>query len=191
MAATFSIQIQANPSGASSAARQVESDLARVKDKALEINATLRSIFGFYALKELVEGAYDLVDGFQALQNKLRVTTTDQANLNGMMNQTYKIANDTRSSWDATVQTYQRLELNSRTLGASQKDLLGFTDELNKAIIVGGATTREARNGMLQLAQGMAAGRLQGQDLRAVMEDLPVVADVIAAHFHKIGRAHV
>lgn len=184
MSATYVIQIQANASSVPSVTQKVGQDLDKIKQKALDTNAAIRQIFGIYAIKEILVGIEHLTNNYQQIENKIRTVTDSQANLNGVMGETYKIAQDTRTAWDSTITIYQRLALNSKALGASQRDLLDFTKRLNEEIIVSGATTKEASAGVIQLAQGMAAGRLHGQDLRAVMEDLPGVGDIIAKHFN-------
>lgn len=180
MAATFNIQVKMNSAGAVQGIQQVERGLTAVQRKALQVNRDLRQLFGIYAIKELVTFVYRLADGYTNLQNKLRVVTDGQANLNGITRETFRIAQQTRSSWESTASLYARLALNSKQLGASQQDLLDFTKSLNQAIIISGATSTEAAAGILQLSQGMASGALKGDELRAVLEQLPVVADVIS-----------
>lgn len=179
MSATFVLNLKADPSGIRSGTKQVERDLDKIKSKALDVNRSIRQVFGIFAIRELMGGLYGLVDGYTSLSNKLNVVAKDQRNLNGLMDATFKIAQETRSSWASTGQMFSRMAMNSKQLGASQQDLLDFTKSLNQAIIIGGATATEASAGLLQLSQGMASGALKGDELRAVLEQLPIVADVI------------
>lgn len=187
MPATFQIQIKIDSSGAASGSRAAVSELDKIEKKALDVNKSLRSIFGVYAIKEVVEAVYGVSDAYTALRNKLAVVATDQSNLNAVMNGTFEVAQRTRSSWESTATMYQRLSNSTKTLGVSQKELLHFQELLNKEVIVSGATSMEARQGLIQLSQGMASGTLRGQDLRAILEDLPGVADVIGKHFGVTG----
>ncbi len=180
MAATFTILIKIDPTRAAGGARTVEASLDRVHNKTLELNRALRNVFGVFAIKEAVVWIYKLADGYTVLQNKLRVVANDERNMQALTQQTFEIAQRTRTSWEATAQMYSRVALNSRELGASQERLLNFTELLNKAVIVSGATSTEAAAGLLQLSQGMASGTLRGDELRAVLEQLPYVADIIA-----------
>lgn len=183
MSATFVITIKADTAGVTGSTSRVERDLEKVKQKALEVNKTIRQVFGIFAIREMVTGLYNLVDTYTTLRNKLNVVAKDQNNLNGIMGATFKVAQETRSSWASTAQMFSRMAMNSKQLGVSQQELIGFTKSLNQAIIVGGATSTEASAGLLQLSQGMASGALKGDELRAVLEQLPVVADVIAKKF--------
>tara|TARA_Y100000296_G_C5180106_1_gene264118 strand:+ start:46468 stop:49431 length:2964 start_codon:yes stop_codon:yes gene_type:complete len=55
-------------------------------------------------------------------------------------------------------------------------------------VILSGASVREANAAMIQLSQGMASGRLNGEELRSVLEQLPYVADVIGQELVRIGE---
>lgn len=52
---------------------------------------------------------------------------------------------------------------------------------LNKAARLSGAGAGEAAAGILQLRQAFASGRAQGDELRSVLENLPVFAQAVAA----------
>lgn len=54
--------------------------------------------------------------------------------------------------------------------------LVGFT----KAARLSGAGAEQAAAGLLQLKQGLASGRFQGDELRSVFENLPVLAQEVA-----------
>lgn len=63
-------------------------------------------------------------------------------------------------------------------IGATQLEVL-FVG-LNKAAIASGASAAEASAGLLQLKQGLASGRLQGDELRSVLESLPALSQALA-----------
>lgn len=121
-----------------------------------------------------------MADEFTNLQNRLRLVTTDSANLARVTKELGQIANSTRSDFTATAELYARMATSSKELGLSQKELLSFTKSLNQAVILSGASAEEAAGGIRQLSQGMASGTLRGDELNSVLENLPAVADIIA-----------
>lgn len=136
----------------------------------------LAGIVGGTAINQLRQ----LADQYTNIQNRLRLTTTDQANLNAVFNELQAISTRTRSALDANVELYSRLSVSAKDLGLSQQDVLQFTESLNQAIKISGATASEAEGGIRQLSQGLASGALRGDELVSVLENLPAVADVIA-----------
>ena len=181
--ATFATQnITNNINKTTAAAKRATTGLKKTQSTAMELNKTLRHVFGVFAIKETLMGIVHITDAYTVLTNKLRVVSKNTTDFNKVTQATFDIANKTRSSWEATVQTYQRLAFAVKEIGASQKEMLDFTLALNQAVIIGGATSMEARAGLTQLSQGMQSGTLRGDELRSVLEQLPVVADVIANH---------
>jgi tape measure domain-containing protein len=140
----------------------------------------LKSVFKILLTAKIMKDAVMLADSYTALENKLRVVTDSTKELESVMEGLLKTAQSTRSSFEGSVTMYSRLALSTRELSLNQTDLLNLTKSLNQAIIISGANAQEAQAGMIQLSQGLASGTLRGDELRSVLEQLPVVADVIA-----------
>jgi tape measure domain-containing protein len=67
----------------------------------------------------------------------------------------------------------------------SNNELIRFTELLQKSFKVSGASTQEQQAGMYQLTQSMAAGKLQGDEFRSIMENAPMLASAIAKYTGK------
>ncbi len=119
-------------------------------------------------------------DALTQVQNRLGLVTSSSEELVAVTEELFKVSNDTRSSFEATAEVYARTALSAKNLGITQRETLDFTKALNQAIILSGASAQEARNGLIQFSQGLASNRLAGDELRAVLEQLPLVADIIS-----------
>jgi lambda family phage tail tape measure protein len=80
-----------------------------------------------------------------------------------------------------SVAAFQRFDMAGRNIGRSREDVLAFTETLQRVAVVAGTTSQEASAAFLQLGQGLASGRLQGDELRSILEAMPQVAQMIAA----------
>ena len=60
------------------------------------------------------------------------------------------------------------------------KEVIAFAEQINKLGVISGATTQEMNAGMMQLQQSLASGKLQGDELRSVLENMPGVAKTLA-----------
>lgn len=121
-----------------------------------------------------------LSDSFTNVQNRLKLVTDGSFELGAVQERLFKISQETRTSFEANATLFNRMALSAKDLGVSLEDVLQTTQSLNQAVILSGAATTEASQGLLQLSQGLASNRLSGDELRSVLEQLPVVADVIA-----------
>lgn len=91
-----------------------------------------------------------------------------------------RIAQESRQSIQAVGESYARFATATKDLGASAEVVGRAIETLNKAVVVSGATSIEAVNAIRQLSQGLASGRLQGEELRAALEQLPIVVRLIS-----------
>lgn len=121
-----------------------------------------------------------LADSYTNLQNKLQNVTRSQEEVNILTRELADLAMRTRSALDPTVTSFARFDRALKNLGRSQYETLRMTETINKALIISGATTAEAQSALLQLSQAFNAGRLMGDEFRAVSENMPVVLDALA-----------
>jgi tape measure domain-containing protein len=65
-------------------------------------------------------------------------------------------------------------------IGATDEQVVQLTSNILKLGAIGGGSAQEIRSGVIQLGQALASGRLQGDELRSILENLPLVARAIA-----------
>lgn len=121
-----------------------------------------------------------MTDAFKSMQGSLALVSTSTANANESFQKLLAVANNTGSSLESTVSLYTRLANATRGTGTTQEQLLNVTDALNKAFVISGASSQEAANAAVQLAQGLAAGALRGDELNSVMEQGPRITRALA-----------
>jgi tape measure domain-containing protein len=119
-------------------------------------------------------------DSYKNLTGQLKLVTDSQENLNYIWDEALQISNRTGASMDATVTLYARMARSSEQLGISQSDLLSMTETVNQAFAVSGATAEEAKNAIIQLAQGMDAGALRSEEFNSVNEQGVRIMQLIA-----------
>ncbi|EKE75526.1 tape measure protein [Oceanibaculum indicum] len=152
-----------------------------------QINATLgplRMIQGLIlgtAAALGIQRIIEYADAWKLVEGRLKLVTNSQRELVSVQNQVFQIAQRTRSAYLSTAELYARTARASDQLGASQQELLRFTELTAKAVITSGASAQEASAGIIQLGQALASGTLRGDELRSVLENLNGLAIEIAA----------
>lgn len=92
----------------------------------------------------------------------------------------YEATQKTGLGFKDTADSFLRLARNSESLGASRQQIMQLTDTVQKLGAVSGASKGEIGSGMMQLSQALASGRLNGDELRSIMENMPALAKAIA-----------
>ncbi|MFA5510861.1 MAG: tape measure protein [Candidatus Kapaibacterium sp.] len=136
----------------------------------------LKGLAAYVSTRELL----GLMDTYTNLTNRLRATGLEAQNLTAVYRELLGVANSTRQSFEGTIELYARTAGAAKDLGVSSQELIDFTRSLNQAVALSGASATEAQAAMIQLSQGLAAGALRGEELNSVLEQTPIVADVIA-----------
>lgn len=96
--------------------------------------------------------------------------------------QVLKVANDTRSSYASTADLVA--QMGRQDFFKGKNDLaLKFAETLNKGFVVSGASAAAAEGAITQLTQGIASGVLRGDEFNSVMEQAPVLAEMMAKEF--------
>lgn len=85
-----------------------------------------------------------------------------------------------RASIFDMAQFIGRLGMNTKGVFKSTDELLAFAETLQKQLVIGRATTQEAASVMLQMTQALGSGRLQGDELRSLLENAPNLTHIIA-----------
>ena len=97
------------------------------------------------------------------------------------------IANETRQTFTDTAGFISKLMVNvGGKAFKSTNELLDFTKTLNKFIVVSGASGSEATSILTQLPQALSSGNLQGDELRSIRENAPLLKNVIQDYANKI-----
>jgi len=86
----------------------------------------------------------------------------------------------TGTNFNDTIGAFQRLGLAARDMGAAQEDVVKLTLAVQQLGRLGGGSTQELQAGMQQFGQALASGRLQGDELRSILENMPLLARAIA-----------
>ena len=168
-------------------------ELERTERRSRSLSGSLRGLrggiaalgIGFSAVTA-VRMARDTVDAYTDLNNRLRLVTDSEDELVDTRQRLLDLSRETRTELGANAIVYSRLSLAAKDLGRSDEVLLRVVETLNKQVAIGGSNAIEARQGLIQLSQGIASNRLQGDELRSVLESLLGVSNGLIVGFRRL-----
>lgn len=144
------------------------------------LGSSLRSLAGYMAGIVTVGAAINKVDLYIGLQNRLKLVTDSQAELNTAMSDTFSIAQNTASSWDSVAMVYQRFADNADRLNITMAQTAALTETVSKAISVSGGSAASAEAALVQFGQALASGVLRGEEFNSIAEQAPGLLKAIA-----------
>lgn len=134
-------------------------------------STAVREFAGYMAGIVTVGAAISKMDAYTGINNQLKLVTNSQVQLTGAMNETFAIAQRSRSSWESVTQVYQKLAMNAEAAGIAQKDIGRLTETISKGIALSGSSSEQAAAAIMQLGQSLGAGKLSGDEFNSVMEN--------------------
>lgn len=144
------------------------------------LSVATRQLAGYMAGLVTISTAISKMDAYTGLQNRLKLVTNNQTELNKATEDTFRIAQKTYSAWDSVLQVYQRFSDNAKTLNLTMDETARLTETVSKAVAISGASAEAADAALVQFGQALASGTLRGEELNSVMEQTPALAKAIA-----------
>lgn len=144
------------------------------------MGSAFRSLAGYMAGVVTIGTAISKMDTYTGLQNRLKLVTDSQNELNQAMSDTFAIAQKTASSWDSAAMVYQRFADNADRLNITMKQTASLTETVSKAISISGGTAASADAALVQFGQALASGVLRGEEFNSIAEQAPGLLKAIA-----------
>lgn len=158
--------------GFNNSVNQGQSAIDGLAGQAMKLAAAVASI-------KSIEKIIDLSDKMAQTDARLSLIIDDGGSVNELQQKIYTVAQNTRAPFLETADMISKLGLQASKAFKSNDELLMFTEQLNKQFIIAGTSAQGVESVMLQLTQAMAAGKLQGEELNAVLDNAqPIVANI-------------
>ncbi|MBI2278201.1 MAG: tape measure protein [Dechloromonas sp.] len=156
---------------------EVSAKLNQVRAGALAIGAGL---IGANGLADLAR----LSDEYTSVNSRLKLAASSSADFAKAQAGVFEVAQRNGRELAATATLYGRIAGPMRDMGKNSAETLRITDAVSASLRISGATAAESASAQLQFAQALAAGRLQGEELNAVLEAAPPLAKALATAMH-------
>lgn len=140
------------------------------------VKTLLKTYLGFQAVQK---GA-QITDNYTNQGARLALINDGLQTQDELQNKIYQSAQRAKAGYGDSVNAVAKLGLLAKDAFKSTDEVIAFTETMNKAFRISGASTSEATNGMYQLTQAMASGKLQGDEFRSILENAPMLAQAIS-----------
>jgi len=141
----------------------------------------LKTLISLAAIKKGI----DITDEYSNIAARLNLINDGLQTQEELQNKIFAAANRSRGVYSDMASAVAKMGLLAKDAFTSNDELIAFTELVQKSFKVSGADTSEQQGAMRQLAQAMASGRLQGDELVSIMENAPMLYEAIAKYTGK------
>ena len=150
--------------------------------KAERANGKLRTLIGTMASLAALKGGMGATDTYTNTSARLSMITSSPEEQTALKGDIFAAARRSRGDYTDMANAVAKMKMLAGDTFGTNQEAVGFTELLNKSLKVSGAGQAEQNSAFLQLTQAMAAGKLQGDEFRSVMENAPMVANAISQY---------
>jgi len=143
----------------------------------------------FISLAAIKKGM-DIVDEYTNTASRLALINDGLQTQAKLQDKIFAAANRSRGAYGDMADAIAKMGLMARDAFSvdgklNTDELVAFTELVQKSFKIAGASISEQQAAMRQLAQAMASGRLQGDELVSIMENAPMIYEAIAKYMGK------
>lgn len=111
-----------------------------------------------------------VTDEYTVIDSKLKLVTDSSEEFTAVYERLYDISQKTGSSFALNAKTYTNLALALQDTNIPSSELLQVFEDINKSLVVAGASVQETQSFLLQFKQALGANRLAGDEFKGMME---------------------
>lgn len=160
--------------------RKAEAGVSRIKKQADFAAQAMVGVGAALAGAAWAKSAIAIADSMQNIRSRIGMLPQTIGDAGAAFDEVGRRASVAGMEIDAYAGLYTRVGNAAKDYISTQEDLLGITDTIAKALVVGGASAQEASAVMQQFAQALASGVLQGDEFRSMAEAAPQYLDQLA-----------
>lgn len=182
-AGSTSIQTMRNSQNGFNASVQAgNSSLDGMLSKVKGVVATIAAASG-------VRNLFSTSDQLAGSTARLSLIVDDQNSVESLQQKIFASAQASRGAYLDVMDTVGKLGLTAGDAFTGNDEMIRFAQLMNQNFIIAGASATEQSSAMYQLTQAMAAGKLQGDEYRSIIENAPLLANSIEDYMRNVQGA--
>jgi tape measure domain-containing protein len=145
--------------------------------------APLTGIAAALSVREVLQYA----DAWTKAKNSLAVAGVTGRQQKQVMDALFASAQRNAAPIGVLTSLYGKAALSAKVLGASQDDLIRFSDGIAVALRASGTSTEAASGALTQLGQALGAGTVRAEEFNSILEGAPAIAQSVANGLDGVG----
>lgn len=179
--ATETIDIRIREDGSRVVKRNLE-DVGDTAEKAASGVDILKRALGALTAFIAVDQIRKYADAWASASGQIRIATKDIAEAAAVQERLYKTAQNTRQGFTDIVELYSRTARSGKELGASQAQLIKFTENVGKTLAASSTSAQQAQGALMQMGQALGGGVVRAEEFSSILEGAPAILQVVANH---------
>lgn len=183
---TENIDIKIREDGSRVVVRNIN-EIGGASDKAANSVDFLKKALGALTAVLAIDKIRQYADAWSSAAALISIATKSSEEQIAVQERLFQVAQKTRTGYTDIVELYGRAARAGKELGASQEQIIKFTDGVGKSLAIQHTSTTQAAGALLQLGQALGSGKIQAQEYNSLLDGAPVLLQVVAKNFKGTG----
>lgn len=145
--------------------------------------APLTGVAAALSVREVLQYA----DAWTKAKNSLAVAGVTGRQQKIVLDQLFAAAQRNAVPIGVLTSLYGKAALSAKVLGASQDDLIQFSEGIAVALRASGTSTEAASGALTQLGQALGAGTVRAEEFNSILDGAPAIAQAVANGLDGVG----
>lgn len=155
---------------------RLDRSLRDISSAGVLVRRTIGGLFAGAAARQIIQAA----DAYTRLGNRIGLVTENSQQAAIIQRELFELADRARAPINEIGTLYGRAALAADQLGASQGELLQFTEGVAQALAINGSTAAESAGALVQLSQALGGGIVRAEEFNSVLEGARPVLTAVA-----------
>jgi tape measure domain-containing protein len=125
-------------------------------------------------------------DAWNSVEGLVRTSTKNLSESAAVMERVYQAAQKTRTPLSEMGDLYTATARAGATLGASQEQVIRFSEGVGKALAIQHTTANQARGALIQLGQAIGMGNIRAQEYNSLLQNGQVILQTVAQNIEGV-----
>lgn len=176
---TENIDIRIREDGSRVVTRNIQ-DIGTASDRSAGSVDLLKKALGYLTAVLAIDKIRQYADAWSNASGLINVATKSTEEQIAVQEKLFAVAQKTRTSFTDVVDLYARAARAGAELGASQAQVIKFTEGVGKVLVIQHTSATQAAGSLLQLGQLLGQGKVRAQEFNSVNENLSTVLKIVA-----------
>ena len=171
--------------------RRVFAERQRLESKAAQVSSDLwgkaKMIGGAYLGTQGALSVLGTADQLASNEARLQLMVKEGESADQLSDKIYAAAMRSRSGYMEMADSVAKVGIQAGNLFDNSDQMVRFMETFNKMAVISKSTTQQTNSAMTQLIQALSFGQLRGDELKSILENMPMVAHAIADELTRVG----
>lgn len=176
---TETIEIRIREDGSRVVIRQIEQiggSAQRTSSLLDMLKGALAGLAAYLSIQQVTKW----IDAWQNATSVITNATKSVKEQAAVQEALFRSSQKAQVGFSGMVELYTRAARSGKELGASQQQILDFTDGIGVALAVSGTSAAQASGALLQLGQALGSGVVKAEEFNSVLEGAPIILQTVA-----------